>query len=154
MKKSWIVIADAGRAVIMGKFDESDRISVVRGLDNPSGRQHTSELVSDQSGRMEKKQGCTRSAMDPHTEPHEKQAINFAHHICQIIEDGANNHKFDQFILIAPPHFLGLLKSTLGAPMQKSLVMCQAKDFAHATLEELDQYVRELLVHPELVEMK
>jgi len=65
MKKYWIVIADAGRALVLNKVEGNSPAGLVHDLENPAGRMKTSQLVSDESGRMAKMRGGSKSAMDP-----------------------------------------------------------------------------------------
>jgi Protein required for attachment to host cells len=51
----------------------------------------TSQLVSDESGRMAKMRGNSKSAMDPPTDPHEQKAVVFARTICSRLRQTITN---------------------------------------------------------------
>jgi protein required for attachment to host cells len=143
MKKYWIVIADAGRALVLNKVEGNSPAGLVHDLENPAGRMKTSQLVSDESGRMAKMRGGSKSAMDPPTDPHEQKAVVFAREISHLLETSANNHEFDSLILVAPGHFLGLLHSRLGGEASKRLAMTQTKDLTHASIADLQHHISE-----------
>jgi protein required for attachment to host cells len=144
MRTYWIVVADAGRALVLNKIEGNGAPKIVQDLENPAGRMRTSQLVSDERGRMEKMRGDAKSAMDPPTDPHEQKAVIFAREICRLLEAAANRHEFDSLILIAPGHFLGLLNSRLGGEAKKRLAMSETKDLTHAGLPDLERHIGEL----------
>jgi len=145
MRTFWVVVADAGRALVLGKNDGSGSVKLLHELENPAGRLHTSELVSDQRGRVEKRGGGSQSAMDAPTDPHEQAAVEFAVEVCRLVDGSADQHAFDSLILIAPGHFLGLLNARLGQVARKRLVMSETKDLIRASLPDLQQHVSELV---------
>jgi protein required for attachment to host cells len=145
MKTYWIVVADAGRALVLSKIAGSDASTLVHDLENPAGRMRTSQLVSDEQGRMAKMRGDSKSAMDPPTDPHEQKAVIFAREISRLLEAAADRHEFDSLILIAPGHFLGLLNSRLTGEAKKRLATSQTKDLTHASLADMETHIAELL---------
>ena len=151
MTTFWIVVADAGRALVWSKIVGTAAPTIVHQLENPVGRLHTSEIASDQPGRVQKKGGHVQSAMDPRTDPHEQKAIVFARELCGLLDAAADRHAFDSLILIAPGHFLGLINSTLGQVATKRLAMSQAKDLTHAGRDDLHRYINELVHLPGIV---
>jgi len=149
MKTFWIVVADAGRAVVLRKVvGHHEAATIVHDLENPAGRMHTSELVSDGRGRVETGGGTMQSAMDPRTDPHEQKAVVFSREVGKMLDVGADRHEFDSLILVAPAHFLGLLKSHLGRVAGKKVVMSQAKDLTHAALPDLEGHIDEWIHQP------
>jgi protein required for attachment to host cells len=147
MKKYWIVIANAGRALVFNQAEGDGAVGLVHDLENPAGRMKTSQLVSDEPGRMAKMRGDSKSAMDPPTDPHEQKAVSFAREISHLLETSANHHGFDSLILVAPGHFLGLLHSRLGGEASKRLAMTQTKDLTHASMAELQHHISEWIFH-------
>jgi len=144
MATSWIVAADAGRALILSKAGAS-HVNTVRVLSNPSARRRTCDMVTDQRGRVDKKSGPIRSAMDSPINPHEQMAVVFAREICHFLEDSASRQAFDELILIAPGHFLGLLNAHLGHAATKRLVLCKAKDLIHTSRNNILRDVEQTL---------
>ena len=109
----WVVVADASIARIYNL--ESDReLILVRTLEHPRGRARAQELASDEPGRINKSGGrFIQSAMDPHTEPHEVESVRFAAEITNILQKGLDARSYAELVVIAPPHFLGLLRHAM-----------------------------------------
>lgn len=149
MRTYWIVVADAGRAVVLCKAFGGGPPHVVKTLEHPSSRLHTSEIVTDHRGRIDR--GNTQSAAEPRTDPHEEKAVEFAREVSRMLDAAAGRHEFDALILVAPAHFLGLLNARLGPVATKRLAMSQTKDLTHASLPDLERYVSELVRTPGLV---
>ena len=144
MTTFWIVVADAGRAILLSRKGSHGKLAFEHEMDNPSGRLHTSELVSDGRGRLNKSGGSVQSAMESHTDPHEQQATQFAHDVCNVIDDAASAHAFDSLVMLAPAHFLGLLHAKLGKVAKKRIAYVQAKDLVHVRLDELGVHLNEM----------
>lgn len=145
MTTFWIVVADAGRAILLSRQGLHGKLIFEHELDNPSGRLHSSELVSDGRGRLNKSAGGVQSAMDSHTDPHEQQAVRFAQDVCRLIDSAANCHAFDSLIMIAPAHFLGLLQARLGKNARKRIASVHSKDLVHVSLDELGAHLNEMI---------
>lgn len=142
MKCSWIVVADAGRARIFEASDAQTSWSVVHSVCNPDGRRLSQQLVSDESGRIDKSGRGVLSAMDPRTDPHEVAAFRFAHDLANILDCGAKRHAYSRLTLIAPPHFLGLMKSALTSEVEKRLVAACPKDLTRLDASALSRQTK------------
>jgi protein required for attachment to host cells len=145
MTKLWILVADAGRARIFLKPEETHNLTLVQELDNPQGRLHTHDLVSDHRGQAEKGGTGVMSAMQPHTDPHEEKAVEFAMKLGHLLEKAAERGDYDRVSLVAPPHFLGLLRAHLGAAAKHRLDRCAAKDLSHFSGHEIARHLHETL---------
>jgi protein required for attachment to host cells len=148
MRTIWIVVADAGRARIVSKAEGTGGLLPVQHLDNPAGRAHDSELVTDQTGRIGKHRSGIRSAMDPATDPHEEKASEFARELNRLLDAAAARHAYDLLVLVAPPHFLGLLKSGLLPRAKRRLLRSLASDLTKLSTLELDSHLAELIHFP------
>jgi protein required for attachment to host cells len=145
MRTAWIVVADAGRARILSQVGRVAALSVVQELDNPSGRAHNVDLVTDQPGRFQKTGSNVGSAMDPPTDPHEEQAREFAHKLNHLVEAAATAGTFDDLVMVAPAHFLGLLQSGMKPASRKRLIASLSHDYARVSLPELQGHLKDLL---------
>jgi protein required for attachment to host cells len=148
MKKIWIIIADAGRARIFSKLEGIADLSLVREIDNPDGRAHNVDLVTDQRGKCEKGGSGVMSALEMRTEPHEQKVREFAHQLNAILHAAALHEDYQLLAVIAPAHFLGLLRAGMNPLPQHRLALCMAKDLSHLTQAELQSYLHEALRSP------
>ena len=143
MSKQWIVVADASQARVLEV--RGSELVVLREFDNPAGRARNQDLVSEESGRMNKSGRRIRSAMDPATSPHDQQAILFAHRLAKLLDSGATEGGYDRLMLVAPPHLLGLLREAISPAVQHRVCGELSKDFAHADLESLKKLLADRL---------
>lgn len=142
-----IVVADASRAIMLNKEGLTGSSVIASELSSAASRLHTSNIVRDQRGRVDK-QSRVQSAMEPRTDPHDQAAEIFAHQVVAALDMEARSHKFDRLIVIAPGHFLGLLRAGLGKAAAKRLIRCEAKDLVRAELSELQTHIDELVRIP------
>ena len=97
---------------------------------------------------IEKHAAGTLSTMDPPTDPHEQEVKNFAHRLNQRLESAEAQKVYDMLVLVAPPHFLGLLKSGLGKGPQRRLVAGIPKDLTRLSNSELQVHLADVLQFP------
>jgi protein required for attachment to host cells len=143
--RTWILIADASRARIV-EVEDDQRLRLVREVSYPKGRARAQELVSDEPGRMVKGRGRqVLSAMDSRTSPHEVEAGHFAAQLAHLLHDGRVHKKYDSLALVAPPHFLGLLREELDPETAKMVVSAVHRDYTHAPEHELHHHLGDTL---------
>jgi protein required for attachment to host cells len=70
-------------------------------------------------------------------EPHEVESERFAHSIAKLLEKGLAENQYEQLVLIAPPHFLGLLRAAIGDPVRKHVELTLDKDYTALEAGEL-----------------
>ena len=128
--KLWILIADAGRARIFSSDGNALPLREVNGMIHPRSRVRGSELFTSRPGRVRTgPNGRNVSAMPPHTEPKEVEAVRFAQSLSQLLQRARHRGSFEQLAIAAPPHFLGLLRDRLDVQVRKCLVTCLNKDY-------------------------
>jgi protein required for attachment to host cells len=148
MRTIWIVVADASRARIVSKVDAIRGLKVVQELENPLGRAHNADIVTDKPGHFQKTGSNVGSAMDPHTNPHDQKAVEFAHQLSHLLEEAALRGEFDLLALVAPAHFLGLMREGLMPATKHRLVRHLANDFTRFSLAELEGHISDLVQYP------
>jgi protein required for attachment to host cells len=131
----WMLIADAGRAKILAKGPDDATAVVVRQVENPAGQARNQQIVSDRPGRFNKRGRSVTSTMVPRADPHEQEAQQFAKQLGDLLEGEAG--KYDRLLLIAPAHFLGLLREEIGPAARHRLLACLAKDLTNLPEREL-----------------
>lgn len=140
--KTWIVVSDASRARLFMKDAGSSQWVKFEELDHPPSRWRAKDLVTDRQGRNSTssgRTGKTRQTTSPTTSPLEVEEQRFAHQLGKLLNDAHAQNAFDQLVLIAEPHFLGLLRQELAARVHKSIYATINKDYAgldEATIAE------------------
>src|SRR5262245_6260097 len=127
--KYWLLVADATQARVYSSRPHLKELRLEREINNPRGRARSQELVSDSPGRYaERGRSSVRSAMEPRTNAHEVEEQRFVHQIAELFRVGLNDKAYDGLALVAPPDFLGLLRSTLPSQVQQRVVSEVPKD--------------------------
>ena len=145
MKSTWIVVAESARARIFTMSEIGAKLQEITDLSHPESRLHDTELTSDLPGRAFDSQGQGRHAMEPATDPKEREARAFAAEIARHIERGRHQGNFDRLVLIAPPKFLGRLRAELTKPARDALVGELDKNLVEADTKTLARQVSALL---------
>lgn len=136
MTNTWMIVADAAGA----RLFEVDRgeIRLIQEKPNPKGRARAQEIVTDRPGRVLKGRGRNvLSSMEPRTPPHEVEERRFAQQLGEMLDDGFDRHAFGRLIFVAPPHFLGLLRSTLTNRVYQTVTASIERDYTKLDEHEL-----------------
>jgi protein required for attachment to host cells len=153
----WILVADASRARI---FTEQAGIwELVHALEHEESRMRSRDLMADANGR--KPAGLSRGTgngdhavsnaygrpgAEPNTDPKDVESQKFAREIATYLDRGRNEHAFGRLVVVAPPAFLGLLRSTMGDETQRLIEASLNKDFTHHPAPELKRQVERTLI--------
>jgi len=99
-------------------------------LDNETARERPRELASDKPGRSFDSHGHGRHAMADQQDAKEQAALRFASKLVQILESGRARGDIGEYILIAAPRFLGLLRKTIARTALGEPTLTLSKDIA------------------------
>ena len=130
----WILIANAAEARLFA-VTGSDAWRLVTTLEHPLSAAKTSDIMSDRAGRVQQRTGPQRSAADPHTTPKGIEADHFARELASLLD--VERARYAQLVLVAPPHFLGLLRSHLSQAVQGALTTCVTHNWTDVPEHEL-----------------
>ena len=70
---------------------------------------------------------------------HAQEEVKFARNLSQRIMHGFDAHSFGHLGMVAPPHFLGLLRKTLAGRVGRTLFLELDKDYTSASADELKE---------------
>lgn len=145
--KQWVLVADASRARIFS-IPENNKPQkplpwvLEKEFDHPEGRARATELTTDVPGRVKQSFGAnSRPAMEEPTDPKEVEAQSFARQLAESLEQGLNRNKFERITLVAPPHFLGLLRGAVNEQVSKRIHQSVNKDLTLLPARELPEHL-------------
>lgn len=115
MHKPWIVVADQSRARIFTVDSPLGELQDLEALVHPEARLRTQSFGSDHPGRSFDSGGQGRHAMGTSVEPKEQEAIRFAKTVADHVRSACNDGRCNKLLLVAGPHFLGLLREHIGS---------------------------------------
>lgn len=143
---TWILVADASRARLFSTAGKIAAWSLRREFSHPESSAKGREIMSDKAGRVQQRVADgNRSAAGPPTSPKETEARHFAHELAATLEKEFGRNAYSRLVLVAPPHFLGILRGCLTSPVAKSVVTTVDKDLTHLNDRDLPDRLRETL---------
>ena len=77
--------------------------------------------------------------------PHERAVSDFARALASRLQHARATNQYDRLVLVAPPKFLGLLRSSLDAQTERCVVGSLDKDLAASDEEELMKRLGEVI---------
>lgn len=145
MSKIWIVVADSVYARFFAADSRIGPITEFKDLVHPEARLKNGELRSDAGGRTFDSAGQGRHAKSQRVEPREEEAQRFAREVGRALETAAQAGEYERLVLVAPPKFLGLLRTCIGSRVQGVVTTELGKDLVHHTPEQIRSALPERL---------
>jgi len=153
-----IVIADQSEARFLdvpsrhALTEPSTELTLSERLTDPTAHLHDRDLKSDRPGRSFERgplRGGRRGAASHHgvgeDHPRAHAAQLFARRIIESLEAAHSRTAFDQLVLVAEPHFLGLLRQFLSPRLRTALLAEVHKDLGHEQGPHLREHLHAAL---------
>ena len=135
-KRTWILIADAGRARILAG-DGTGGLKQVAGLHFEVDLPRTHDLVSDRQPRSMESVGSARHAISSGIDPHRKEKRRFVESMAAVLEEQLELKAFDRLVIVAPPQALGDFRDALTESVRARVVNEVAKDLTKTPNHEI-----------------
>ncbi|NKB16242.1 MAG: host attachment protein [Sphingomonadales bacterium] len=143
--RTWVLIADAGRARVLENRGPGTGMRGVEGLELENETLPSRELGRDRPARTFDSEGKGRHAIDPKTDPHREQKRDFARTLAALLEEALKEGSYDRLVIAAPPPFLGDLRDALP-PAVRAVVSSEiVKDLTKVPVPELQSHVASVL---------
>lgn len=139
----WYVVANRTDAVFYVE-GQDHQFHFIDRLTNKKGNYTESELDSDRPGRgySSAAGGTIHHSMDRRNQKHETVAKDFADRIAHALGSARRENRFKDVVLVAEPHFLGLLREHLDAETRAKI----AHEVHREYLEGSDSEIRERIL--------
>ena len=138
--RTWILLCEASRARLFTSNGRSE-LAEVMAFAHPGSRAHGQAVISDRPGRRSDGPGPHRSGLSQDTEPKEAEAQRFAASLASVLKQGLNRHDYDDLVLAAPPHFLGLLRLALDEQVAGRVAATLDKNLIALTNREIESRI-------------
>jgi len=128
MQNSWVLVANGSQARLFNLDQAKKNITLLKEFEHPESRMKTDKLSSDRSGNFGGSNigsGSFNEATDPKSYEHER----FAMELAKTLDEGRAANKFEKVVLVASPHFLGLLKQNMSDQLGKTVSHTIQKDY-------------------------
>jgi protein required for attachment to host cells len=142
----WILVCDAARARFFEVRDDDPAWHLVSSVSHEESRSKVADLVSDHSGTRSSEGGSVHhNALAPASSPKDVEKQHFAHALGKTLDVAMRSARFRGWVLVAAPHFAGLIKKELTPELEKHLMTTVHKDMSHVGVPELARTVLEAI---------
>ena len=143
---TWVLIANASQAKIFSMNKPTflagkEKLLLLKELKHPESRKRDIELTSDKPGHYRSRGGAGHGSFIDPTDPKEYEAEVFARAVCQELEAGRVRNRYEELILVAPPHFHGLFNKQLHHPLAQLIVQVLEKDYTKDPEKTLEKHL-------------
>ena len=147
MNSTWIVVAHEAGARFFEHQSRGEGLELVEEIEHPDGRARDRDMASDRPGRSFRKSSGdpSRASMGQSEGPHDRAVSDFARALADKLKDARMQNRYKRLVLVAPPRFLGLLRSSLDGPTAQLVMVSLDKDFAASKKSELVERIGEVV---------
>ena len=145
-KITWVLIADSSRGRLFSVPEKDKPWTLIKEYTHAASRLTDGGLTSDQPGRTQGSAGGgAHSSMESTTSPKEVEFEHFAHVLAGVLHDGNGQNAYKSIVLVAPPHFLGLLRKAINHTVSKLIGATLDKDYMHLSQVDIHKHVDALI---------
>ena len=145
MNTTWVLVANASEARLFSAAKIGEEMECLKEFNHPESRERGSDLASDRPGHSQGKGGGHGAMGDP-ADPKEYEAERFAGELAKELENGRTANAYDRLVVVAAPHFHGLLNTHMKdhtrdlviGNVEKDLTACENRDLP----ARLKEYLR------------
>jgi protein required for attachment to host cells len=141
---TWVLVADGSRARLFVRQPDGSLSPALDqeliGTNLPSR-----EIASDRPGRTFDSGGQSRHAKEPPTDPARHAQAEFAREVALLLDGRRKAHAFDRMVVVAPPRFLGELRSFMPQQLRDLVAAEIAKDLTKSPPHELQRHLGAML---------
>ncbi len=152
MKRTWVVVMDRVGARLFERMARQKKLNLIREWDLSTGGSEVGHngapIVSATAHAPEhdRRRGG-RAPVPQETPAHKEQSLKkFCREISGYLELERNTSHFDDLVLVAEPHTLGVLKQSLGDQLTKKVASTIDKDFAWVETRDIPELMDEYFV--------
>jgi protein required for attachment to host cells len=139
-----VLVCDSARARFFEIRDDDPSWRDVGHDAHDASRSKAADLVSDHSGRRSSEGGSVHhNALAPASSPKEIEKEHFAHSLGKTLDQWSRSGRFRWWVLVAPPHFVGLMKKELTSELTKHLIATVDKEMSQFSVSQLAERLRD-----------
>jgi protein required for attachment to host cells len=149
MDTTWILVCDSAKACFFEAHGADPRWHVESEVTHEESRSKAADLVSDRQGRRSSEgRSVHHNALAPASFPKEVEKEHFAHLLGQRLDVALRSARFGRWVLVAAPHFAGLMAKELTPQLKKHLLATVDKDLGRLDPVALEERLRDILRVP------
>ena len=137
--KIWVVIADGEHARVVVPTAKQHHFTTHLMYDSVDAHKQSSDLGGERAGRH---------AVPSRSDPHLLAKHRFVVYVAEQINQHANNHAFDQLVLVAPAHALHDLRAALSKTATAKVVGSETHDLVKIPDHDLPSHLAKWWLAP------
>lgn len=141
MAKTWLVVANASQATIYQTEQRPKTLNLIKELLHPPSREKGESLASDRPGHFKGEavgmEGTTHGAFNEPTDPKSYEHERFAVDLAKELDAGRTSNSYQNLIIVASPHFHGLLNKSMNSHVAALVGQHIQKDYTSLAPKEL-----------------
>lgn len=137
-KVTYVLVSDGSKARIYASDVNKHNLRLINTLSSETARIHSYDLGSKKPHGI-----FERNRPEAKVDLHAKAKKVFARHIASLLNNGVIAHEFQKLVLIAPPKFLGSLRSMLTKGAIDLVIKEIKKDLTGSDEQNLKNYIWE-----------
>lgn len=147
MTTTWIMVAHEAGARVFESRGLGKGLELVETIEHPKGRERDRDVDSDRPGRSFRKNSGDprRAAMSRSEDPHDRVVSDFARVLAAKLQHARAENQYERLVLVAPPRFLGLLRSSIDRPTAQLVVGSVDKNLASSNEAELIEHLADVI---------
>ena len=140
----WVLVCDAAKARFFEVHGAEPSWHLTKEVFHEESRSKAAELEGDRSGsRSSEGASAHHNALAPASSPKDVEKQRFAHVLGRILDEAMRSQRFHRWVLVAPPHFLGLVERELTPELKKHILATVDKDMGHVDTRGLTERLRD-----------
>jgi protein required for attachment to host cells len=144
MSAVWILVCDSAKARFFEVSAGNTPWRLLSEAFHEGSRSKAAALASDRSGsRSSQGRSAHHNALAPGSSPKEVERQHFACELAKTLDEAMRSSRFQRWVLVAPPHFVGLVEQELTPELRKALLVKVDKDLNHLDATELQKRLGE-----------
>lgn len=138
MHTVWILVCDAAKARFFETSGANPAWHLVNEVFHEASKSKAAELAGDRSGSRSSEGGSVHhNALAPASSPRDVEKGHFAHSLGDMLDQAMRSARFRRWVLVAPPHFAGVIAKELTPELKKHLLATVEMDLGHLDAREL-----------------
>jgi len=144
MASTWIMVANASVAHLYCNEGPKKGLVRVKTLEHSASREKAANLVTDRPGHFQG-HGNGHGAYNPGKTPKEVEAERFALEVVRELNHGRTHNAYQRLILVASPHFMGLVNQQIDPHVRQMVSETIEKDYTKLNEKELAGHLDSLI---------
>ena len=141
MDNTWVLVANASEAHLYATERLGKEMSILKEFSHPASRAKGQTLASDKPGSSHNRSSNSGTRGDP-VDPKEYEAERFASELADELDKGRTSKAYRRLVLVAAPHFQGLLNAQLNEHTRALVHNHINKDFTAHNMQELPELLK------------